>query len=101
MGRKAKKRFSPEQKLKIVKEGQHPGVKIADLCKHYGIYPADYYRWKKLAESAMIDGLKPNTKKKNKISRQEERLLQENEYLRQVIIQLTKEHVELKKKVYE
>ena len=101
MGRNAKKRFSPEQKLKIVKEGQQPGVKIADLCKHYGIYPTDYYRWKKLAESAMIDGLKPNAKKKNKISRQEERLIQENEHLRQVIIQLTKEHVELKKKVYE
>jgi len=55
MAREAIKRFSPEQKLKIVKEGQHPGVKIADLCKHYGIYPADYYRWKKLAESAMLD----------------------------------------------
>lgn len=101
MARKAKKRFSPEQKLKIVKEGQQPGVKIADLCKHYGIYPADYYRWKKLAESAMIDGLKPNVKKKNKVSRKEERLMQENDHLRQVIIQLTKEHVELKKKVYE
>lgn len=101
MARKAKHRFSPEQKLKIVKEGQQSGVKISDLCKHYGIYPADYYRWKKLAESAMIDGLKTNEKKRSKLTHKEESLLQENGHLRQVIIQLTKEHVELKKKVYE
>jgi hypothetical protein len=49
----------------------------------------------------MIDGLKTNTKQRSKLTAKEESLLQENEHLRQVIIQLTKEHVELKKKVYE
>lgn len=101
MARKSIKRFSPEQKLKIVKEGHQPGVKISDLCRHYIIYPADYYRWKKLAKSAMLEGLKPNTNKKIKLTHREESLMQENDHLRQVIIQLTKEHVELKKKVYE
>ncbi|MGD9487572.1 MAG: transposase, partial [Calditrichaceae bacterium] len=51
MARKSVRRFTPEQKLKIIKEGSLPNVRVADLCRHYEIYPTDYYRWKKLAES--------------------------------------------------
>lgn len=101
MARKLVKRFSPEQKLKIVKEGSLPNVRVADLCRHYEIYPADYYRWKKLAESSMIDGLQPKKKKQKPLSKRELELQQENERLQAVIIQLTKEHLELKKKVQE
>lgn len=100
MASRSRKIISPEHKLKIVKEGTLNNVKISELCRFYDIYPADYYRWKKLAESAMIEGLKPNNKKKKKLTKREEELLKENERLRNVIIQLTKEHVELKKKVY-
>lgn len=101
MARKAVKRFTPEQKLKIVKEGSLPNVRVADLCRHYEIYPTDYYRWKKLAESSMIDGLQPKKKKQKPLSKREQELQQENERLQAVIIQLTKEHLELKKKVQE
>ena len=99
MARKSTKRFTAEQKLKIVKEGSLPNVRVADLCRHYEIYPADYYRWKKLTESSMIDGLQPKKKKPKPLSKREQELLTENERLQQVIIQLTKEHLELKKKV--
>lgn len=101
MARKSVKRFSPEQKLKIVKEGSLPNVRVADLCRHYEIYPTDYYRWKKLAESSMIEGLQPKKKKQRPLSKRELELQQENERLQAVIIQLTKEHLELKKKVQE
>lgn len=99
MARKSIKRFSPEQKLKIIKEGLLPNIRVADLCRHYDIYPTDYYRWKKLAESSMIDGLQPKKKKEKPLSKREQELLKENERLQAVIIQLTKEHLELKKKV--
>jgi transposase-like protein len=101
MARRQTKRFTPEQKLKIVKEGFLPNVRVADLCRHYEIYPTDYYRWKKLAESSMVDGLQPKKKKQKPLSKREDALQQENEHLKQVIIQLTKEHLELKKKVQE
>jgi len=101
MARKSVKRFTPEQKLKIVKEGSLPNVRVADLCRHYDIYPTDYYRWKKLAESSMIEGLQPKKKKQKPLSKREQELQQENERLQAVIIQLTKEHLELKKKVQE
>ena len=99
MARKSTKRFTPQQKLKIVKEGSLSNVRVADLCRHYEIYPTDYYRWKKLAESSMIDGLQPKKKKQKPLSKREQELLAENERLQQVIIQLTKEHLDLKKKV--
>ena len=99
MARRRVSRFTPEQKLKIVKEGLLPNVRVADLCRYYEIYPTDYYRWKKLAESAMINGLKSNKKKEKKLNKSEQELLKENEHLKAVIIQLTKEHLELKKKV--
>lgn len=99
MASRSRKHYSPEHKLKIVKEGLLSNVKISELCRFYDIYPADYYRWKKLTESAMIDGLK-STKPRKKLSKHEEELSKENERLKNVIIQLTKEHVDLKKKVY-
>jgi len=99
MARKKIVRKTPEERLKIVKEGLLPNVKVADLCRYYEIYPTDYYRWKKLAESAMIEGLKPSKKKEKKLSRREQEFQKENEHLKAVIIQLTKEHLELKKKV--
>lgn len=99
MARKRSRRFSPEQKLKIVKEGMLPDVRISDLCRHYGIYPTDYYRWKKMAEGAMLEGLKASTNRERKPTQKETELQKENEHLRSVIIQLTKEHVDLKKKL--
>lgn len=95
MARRKTKRFSPEQKLKIVREGMQPNVMVAELCRHYDIYPTDYYRWKKLAEEAMVDGLKPKQKKQKPLNKREQDLLEENQRLQQVIIQLTKEHLEL------
>ena len=100
MASRSRKHYSPEHKLKIVKEGLLSNVKISELCRFYDIYPADYYRWKKLTEAAMIDGLKSTKTRKKKLSRHEEELIKENERLKNVIIQLTKEHVDLKKKVY-
>ncbi len=98
MARRIVKRFTPEQKLKIVKEGLLPDVRVAELCRYYDIYPTDYYRWKKLVECSMIDGLQPKKKKEKPLSKRERELLKENERLQAVIIQLTKEHLELKKK---
>ena len=45
----------------------------------------------------MIDGLKPGKKKEKKLSKIEQELIKENERLQAVIIQVTKEHLELKK----
>lgn len=100
MARKKRRVISPEMKTKIVKEGLQTDVRISELCRHYDIYPVDYYRWKKEAENAILNDFKKTRERKRKLSQKEQELQEENERLQQVIIQLTKEHLELKKKVF-
>jgi putative transposase len=38
-------RFSQEQIIGILKQAE-TGVKVWDLCRHYGISDHTYYRWK-------------------------------------------------------
>lgn len=40
-----KSRFTEEQIIKILAEGQ-AGAKVADLCRKYGISQPTYYLWK-------------------------------------------------------
>jgi putative transposase len=40
-----KKRFSEEQIIAVLKEADS-GMKVADLCRKYGISDATYYNWK-------------------------------------------------------
>ena len=40
-----RKRFSPEQIIRIIKESEM-GVKNIDICRKYGISEQTFYRWK-------------------------------------------------------
>jgi putative transposase len=53
---KAKRTFSPEEKLAILKEAAEKGVK-ATLDRH-GIYPVTYYEWRNKFQELGEDGLK-------------------------------------------
>jgi len=50
-----KKKFSKEEKLKILKEAGLRGVR--ETLSKYGVYPATYYYWKKKFESMGSQGL--------------------------------------------
>lgn len=40
-----KKRFTDEQLIGVLKEAE-AGMKVAELCRKYGISDATYYNWK-------------------------------------------------------
>ncbi|ELT46233.1 transposase IS3/IS911 family protein, partial [Brucella intermedia M86] len=44
-GRMKKQRFTEERIIAVLKE-QEAGMKVADLCRKYGISDATFYNWK-------------------------------------------------------
>ena len=45
--RNTRKRYSSEEKIRIVLEGLRGEISIAEICRREGIYPNIYYRWSK------------------------------------------------------
>jgi transposase len=45
--RKTRRKFTAEEKIRIVLEGLRGEESIADLCRKEGIHPTMYYKWSK------------------------------------------------------
>jgi len=45
--RNTRKKYSSEEKIRIVVEGLRGEISIAELCRKEGIFPNMYYRWSK------------------------------------------------------
>ena len=43
--RKYRRRYSAEDKIRIVLEGVRKEIAISDLCRREGIHPHIYYKW--------------------------------------------------------
>ncbi len=91
--RVTRRRFSPEEKIRIVLEGFRHEVPIRDLCRREGIRPNVYYAWLKdfmeagkerLARDAVRDATRMEV----------EGVKRENERLKQLVAELSlKVHV--------
>jgi transposase len=92
--KRQRRRWSAEDKLRIVLAGLEPDVEVSELCRREGINPTQYYGWKKtlLSSAARVfDDRAP------KPSRKEERLEGELSRCKDVIAEITAENLELKK----
>ena len=45
--RKTRRKYSAEEKIRIVLEGLRGEQSISDLCRREGIHPGIYYKWSK------------------------------------------------------
>ena len=62
--RKATRRkFSAEEKIRIVLEGLRGEVPVSELCRREGIVPTAYYRWSKSFLEAGKNGLTRDTRR--------------------------------------
>ena len=72
-----RRRFLPEEKMKIVLEGLSGTIEISELCRKYQITTTMYYNWKEklLENSATVfndkRGRKPATERKTEELQQE------------------------------
>ena len=94
-----RRRFTPEEKMKIVLEGLSGTIEISELCRKYRITTTMFYNWKErlLENSATVfndkRGRKPATERKT------EELQQEGTRLKDTIAEITTENLVLKKKI--
>lgn len=96
--RKTRRKFSAEEKIRIVLEGLRGEESIAELCRREGISPNLYYNWSKEFLEAGKRRLIGNTKRQADSSEVEE-LRRENGQLKHLVADLSLRNVVLKKTV--
>ena len=94
--RKTRRKFSIEEKIRIVLEGLKGESSIAELCRREGIVPNLYYRWSKAFLEAGKKRLKGDTEREANTSEVAE-LRQENEHLKQLVAEISLQNRVLKK----
>jgi transposase len=94
MSEKKRRRWTANEKLRIVLTCLQPGVEVSEVCRREGINPTMYYTWKKklMTSAAQIFEEKP---KKRDVER--ERTERDLARMKDVVAEITAENLELKK----
>jgi len=82
--RLTRRKFSAEEKIRIVLEGFRRDTPIRDLCRREGIHPATYYAWLKDFMEAGKERLMRDTVRDASRSEVQE-LKRDNTHLKQVV----------------
>ena len=91
-----RRKYTPEEKIRIVLEGFRREVTMNDLCRREGIKPHSYYSWTKEFMEAGRERLSRDTVRD--ATRQEiQDLKRENGELKQLVAELSLEVYRLKK----
>ena len=85
--RETRRKYSAEEKIRIVLEGLRGEDSIAELCRREGINPNMYYKWSKEFLEAGKSRLTGDTRREANSS-EVDGLRQENEQLKQVVAEL-------------
>ena len=57
-GRQKRRRYSVEERIKLLDEADKPGESISTVARRHGISPSVLFRWRQLRESGATTGLK-------------------------------------------
>jgi len=104
MSNKARKHFSPAEKMAVLRKHLIERVAVSDLCEEYKIAPTAFYNWQKqlfengaaIFSNGTIEKAKP-TEQQQKIVQLEQKLQRKAE----VLSELMEEHIALKKNLGE
>lgn len=97
----SRKRFSSDQKFKIVKEHLTAKTPVSELCKKYGMTSKSYYTWQEKFFSAALKGFDVKRGPQPKADQNNEKIeaqQAEIERMREVIAEITSENIAFKKK---
>ena len=91
-----RRKFTPEEKIRIVMEGFRREMPVRDLCRREGIRPSTYYAWLKDFMEAGKDRLTRNTTR-DATRGEVESIRRENSQLKQLVAELSLQVYVLKK----
>ena len=94
--RKTRKKYSTEEKIRIVLEGLRGESTISELCRREGIHPNMYYKWSKEFLEAGKQRLTGDTKRQAD-NQEVQTMHAENEQLKQLVAELSLKNRVLKK----
>lgn len=94
--RAARRKFSADDKIRIVLEGLRGEVAISELCRREGIAASVYYKWSKAFLEAGKNGLTRDTLR-DASSDEVKHLKSENNDLKKAVAELTLDVIRYKK----
>lgn len=99
---KLRRKFTPDQKFKIIKEQMTTRTSVSDICKKYDISAGNFYKWQEKFLKAALEGFKksddgPTKAELRKIAEQEQKI----QKMQAAITEIIQENIELKKSLGE
>jgi transposase-like protein len=93
-----RRKLSPDQKFKIIKEQMTTKTSISEICKKYDIAPSQFYNWQEKFLLGALESFKksvdgPTKTELRKIEEQEKRI----QKMQSAITEIVQENIELKK----
>lgn len=99
---KLRRKFTPDQKFKIIKEQMTTRTSVSDICKKYDISTGNFYKWQEKFLAGALSNFKKSeegaTKAElRKIAEQEQKI----QKMQAAITEIIQENIELKKSLGE
>lgn len=94
-----RRRYTGEQKFKIVKEALTSGTGVSEVCRKYGIHTGLFYKWQERFLSGALERLRQAESGPTKAElRKIEELQKDNNRMKGVIAEIVSENIDFKKK---
>jgi transposase len=97
MSTRGRRRFSAEEKLRIVEEGRQSGATISEVCRRNQIASSQFYKWEKQAREGALARLKNGKAGRKTDEATQAALKAELQRLQAVVAEVVAENLELKK----
>lgn len=99
---KLRRKFTPDQKFKIIKEQMTTRTSVSDICKKYDISAGNFYKWQEKFLAGALNNFKKSDDGPTKAElRKIEELEKKNARMQSVITEIVQENIELKKSLGE
>ena len=91
-----RKRYSPKQKVEILREHLENRISASEIADRYGVHPSQVLRWKKQLFEGGIETFSRSSRKQRREQSRQRRLQEKLKKAQEVITELTVENLELR-----